>query len=85
MDLKNFTAQDARNMSDSLDNTKHSVEINKILECIHNKAKAGEKSYFCYTLSKPVELELEKRGFTVNFMIGDHNDPRDSDYYTITW
>lgn len=53
-DLTNYSAKDARRISDSLTIEKHSEELKRIIGFIDNRANKGEKDYFCFNLSSPV-------------------------------
>lgn len=85
LDSSPYTAEHARKTANSMDIEKHSKILVDVLSNIKKKAQIGEFSSTVFNLPDPVRDELKKRGFKVKFFQGDRQDPRDSDYYDITW
>jgi len=82
---KDFTAQDARNNMNSLENSVNKKLLETILEKIDEKSKLNEDSLSTNTIPTPVQAELEKRGFKVKYYSFQSSDPREGSYYTISW
>jgi hypothetical protein len=81
-----YTAEHARNTANSLDIEKHSKILVEVLSKIKIQAQKGEFSATVFDLPDPVSDELKKRGFKVKFyQCDDSSDPRERDYYNVTW
>lgn len=85
MEKKIFNADEARKMTADAIEKDDSV-LYPIMERI--QAAIAKKEYSCYytgLIQDYVIDKLHKLGYKTKFFQGDCSDPRDSDYYEISW
>lgn len=81
-----ITAAWARKESISILGEKVQKQMNDSLEAIKNAVKRNEMQANVFIWLDDLTItELNKRGFKVKKINSDSRDPRDSDYYTISW
>lgn len=82
----NFTAQMCRTKATAVLGEKVKLQLQKCQTLIEAAVRENKMSANVFiTLDNLTQQELTSRGFTVKLYRSDYRDPREQDYYVISW